>query len=100
MLFTFQFSSNWYLLSAAFLTGWLTIAIIRKKHLHKKEAKQQLLIGILGTAALALMELFAVSTNLWNYIPANWPAILWPTYFVAILFGYQLVRFVEKIVPH
>jgi uncharacterized membrane protein len=99
MIYTFQFSASWYLLFAAFLLGWLTIMLVRKKHFHGKEAKQQLLIGILGTVALASMEIFAVSTNLWNYMPANWPVILWPTYFVAILFGYQLLRVVEKIVP-
>lgn len=98
MAFTFAFSSSWYLLFAAFLLGWLTIAIIRKRHLHKKEAKQQLTIGVLGMCALAAMELFATSTNLWNYLPANWPVMLWPTYFVAILFGYQLLRLVERIV--
>jgi len=98
MAFTFQFSANWYILFTAFLIAWLAISIIRKKHFHRKEAKQQLLIGLLGTTALALMEVFAISTNLWNYLPANWPVILWPTYFVAILFGYQLLRLVEKII--
>jgi hypothetical protein len=42
------------------------------------------------------MEIFATSMNLWNYVPGNWPIILWPTYFVAILFGYQLLRLVER----
>ena len=46
--------------------------------------------------SLALMELFAVSTGLWNYTPGNWPVILWPTYFAAILFGYQLLRSIEQ----
>jgi len=45
------------------------------------------------------IEMFATSMNLWNYVPRNWPAILWPTYFVAILFGYQLLRLVEKVFP-
>jgi len=95
LVFIFQFSSSWYLLLAAFLLGWLTITLLRKKQLDRKEAKQQLL---LGTIALLCMEVFAVSTNLWTYAPDNWPVILWPTYFAAILFGYQLLRFVEKIV--
>jgi hypothetical protein len=50
--------------------------------------------------SLALMEFFAVSTGLWSYTPGNWPVILWPTYFVAILFGYQLLRSIESLFPH
>ena len=98
MVYIFQFSLSWYLLLIAFLLGWLSIIFLRKKQFDRKEAKQQLLLGILGTVALLCMEVFAVSTNLWNYVPDNWPVILWPTYFVAILFGYQLLRFVETIV--
>jgi len=97
MAFAFQFSSSWYALFLAFLLGWLIITITRRKHLTRKEVKQQLVISVLGLTALATMEFFATSTNLWNYAPANWPIILWPTYFVAILFGYQLLRLVEKI---
>ena len=97
-MFIFQFSSSWYLILAGFFLGWLSITLLRKKQLDRREAKQQLLLGILGIVALACMEFFAVSTNLWTYAPDNWPVILWPTYFVAILFGYQLLRFVEKVV--
>jgi hypothetical protein len=82
----------------AFLTGWLVIIFVRRKHTEKKEGKQQLVIGVLGSCSLVSMEIFAISMNLWNYTPTNWPVILWPTYFVAILFGYQLLRVVEKIV--
>ena len=97
-MFIFQFSSSWYLLLAGFFLGWLSITFLRKKQFDRREVKQQLLLGILGIVALACMEFFAVSTNLWTYAPDNWPVILWPTYFVAILFGYQLLRFVEKVV--
>jgi hypothetical protein len=72
------------------------LAIVRRKSTGKKEAKEQFILGLLGSCALLSMEIFATSTNLWNYVPRNWPIILWPTYFVAILFGYQLLRFVEK----
>lgn len=97
-MYTFQFNPSWYLLFAAFLIGWLSVTLYRKKLFDSKEARQQLLLGVLGMVALASMEFFAVSNNLWNYAPANWPVILWPTYFAAILFGYQLLRFVERIV--
>jgi hypothetical protein len=72
--------------------------IVRRKYSERRERKQQLVIGILGSCALVSMEVFATSMNLWSYTPTNWPVILWPTYFVAILFGYQLLRVVERIV--
>ena len=97
-MLTLQFSSSWYLLLAAFVLGWLIISLMRRRIFDRREARQQLLLGVLGIIALTSMEVFAVSTNLWNYEPDNWPVILWPTYFVAILFGYQLLRFVEKMI--
>jgi O-antigen/teichoic acid export membrane protein len=96
MAFDFHFSQSWYALFFAFLLAWLTLAIVRRKSTGKKEAKEQFILGLLGSCALLSMEIFATSTNLWNYVPRNWPIILWPTYFVAILFGYQLLRFVER----
>ena len=99
MTFVFEFSSSWYLLFVAFFLGWLAITIIMRKDLNLKEAKRQILVGVLGFSVLVAMEIFAVSTGLWTYYPANWPVMLWPTYITAILFGYQLLRLVEKIYP-
>ncbi len=96
MAFDVQFSQSWYVLFAAFLLAWLLLTIMRRKHMGRKEAKEQFVLGLLGSFALVSMEIFATSMNLWNYVPANWPVILWPTYFVAILFGYQLLRLVER----
>ena len=95
MSFAVQFSSSWYVLFFGFLLAWLMLAVLRRKHMEKKEAKEQFILGLLGSCALLSMEVFATSANLWNYVPLNWPVILWPTYFVAILFGYQLLRVVE-----
>lgn len=97
-MYTLQFGSSWFLLLAAFLVGWLMITLFRRKLFDRGEARQQVLLGVLGMIAMAGMEFFAVMNNLWNYVPGNWPVILWPTYFVAILFGYQLLRFVERMV--
>jgi O-antigen/teichoic acid export membrane protein len=96
MIFDVQFGISWYVLFFAFLLAWLMLAVLRRKHIAKKEAKEQLILGLLGSCALLSMEIFAASANLWHYVPGNWPVILWPTYFVAILFGYQLLRVVEK----
>lgn len=73
------------------------MSISRKSYGNRKEAKEQLCLALSGLLALLLMEIFATSTNLWHYNPENWPIILWPTYFVAILFGYQLLRFIEGL---
>ena len=96
MIFDIWFSPYWYVLFFAFLLAWLGLAVLRRKHITKKEAKEQFTLGLLGSCALLSTEIFAASMNLWNYVPRNWPVILWPTYFVAILFGYQLLRLVER----
>jgi hypothetical protein len=99
MPFIIEFSSSWYLLFIAFFLGWLALTLIIRKRLNLKEAKRQLLFGVFGLLVPISMEIFAVSTGLWTYFPANWPVILWPTYFIAILFAYQLLRFFEKMYP-
>ena len=96
----FDFNSNWYILLFAFLAAWAILLVVRRKWLAKHEVKQQIFLAFGGMISLALMEFFAVSTGLWNYTPGNWPVILWPTYFAAILFGYQLLRSIEGLIPH
>ena len=93
----FDFNSGWYVLFFAFLLGWGFLMVIRRKWQAKHEVKEQMLLAFGGMIALSLMEFFAVSMGLWNYTPGNWPVILWPTYFVAILFGYQMLRSVERV---
>ncbi|MCL4429828.1 MAG: hypothetical protein M1167_03645 [Chloroflexi bacterium] len=96
----FDFSSDWYVLLFSFLTAWAFLMVIRRKWQAKHEVKQQMFLAFGGMISLALMEFFAVSTGLWSYTPGNWPVILWPTYFAAILFGYQLLRSIEGLFPH
>jgi hypothetical protein len=96
----FEFNSNWYILLFAFLAAWAALFVVRRKWIAKQEIKQQVFLAFGGMLSLALMEFFAVSTGLWNYTPGNWPVILWPTYFAAILFGYQLLRSIESLIPH
>lgn len=91
-----DFNSAWYVLLLAFLGAWGLLTIVRRRFLSRHELKEQLFLAFGGMISLALMEFFAVSTGLWNYTPGNWPVILWPTYFAAILFGYQLLRSVES----
>jgi len=91
----FDFPQNWVILFFAFLLIWVVLLIIRKNN-GRKEVKEQVYLAVAGLFALFLMEVFATQSNLWHYIPGDWPVILWPTYFVAILFGYQLLRFIEE----
>lgn len=95
-VFFYNFSSSWYVLLFAFLGAWALLLIARRK-LNRHEIKEQIFLAAGGMTAMALMEFFAVSTGLWNYTPGNWPVILWPTYFAAILFGYQLLRSIEGL---
>lgn len=93
----FDFNSSWYILFFTFLSCWVTLLILRHNKIGKKEIKEQIFIGVSGMSAMVLMELFAVSIGLWDYVPGNWPVILWPTYVAAILFGYQLLRSIETL---
>lgn len=99
MSIVLQFNQMWYLLFFAFLLSWLVLLISRKGRGRGKEFKEQLCLALIGVFTLLLMEIFAVSMNLWYYVPGNWPIILWPTYLVGVLFGYQLVRFIEDFSP-
>jgi len=96
----FDFSSSWYVLLLSFLVAWAVLLFVRRKWKALHEVKEQVFLAFGGMMSLALMEFFAVSTGLWNYTPGNWPVILWPTYFVAILFGYQLLRSIEGLLFH
>ena len=98
MNIVFEFNSAWYILFIAFLISWITLMIIRRRSNNRREIKEQVFLALSGLSALVLMEFFAVSFNLWLYTPGNWPVILWPTYLVAILFGYQLLRSIESLV--
>jgi hypothetical protein len=68
----------------------------RKRSGRKSEFKEQVYLAVAGLFSLFLMEVFATQSNMWHYIPGDWPVILWPTYVAAILFGYQLLRFIEE----
>jgi hypothetical protein len=92
-----DFNSSWYVLLLAFLGAWALLLFARRKWKAIHEMKEQVFLALGGMISLAMMEFFAVSTGLWNYTPGNWPVILWPTYFAAILFGYQLLRSIEGL---
>ncbi|MCJ7423443.1 hypothetical protein MUP01_04140 [Candidatus Bathyarchaeota archaeon] len=93
-----QSGQSWYILFFAFLSLWFALTALRRSKGHQLEAKEQLSLALIGMVVLSLMEIFAVSTNLWHYVPGDWPMMLWPTYFAAILFGFQLLKLTESVI--
>jgi choline-glycine betaine transporter len=91
----FDFPQSWVILFFAFLLIWAVLFIVRNSK-GRREVKEQVYLAVAGLFSLFLMEVFATQSNLWHYIPGDWPVILWPTYVAAILFGYQLLRFIEE----
>ncbi|MFA5363802.1 MAG: hypothetical protein WC325_01305 [Candidatus Bathyarchaeia archaeon] len=97
MQLIFDIDPNWFILFFAFLSAWALLMLNRKRNGIKPNFKEQVYLAVAGLFSLVCMEVFATQTNLWHYIPGDWPVILWPTYVVAILFGYQLLRFIEEL---
>ncbi len=96
MQLLFEFPQNWVILFLVFLGIWVLLMFSRKKIGMKSEVKEQVYLAAAGLFSLFLMEVFATQSDMWHYIPGDWPVILWPTYVAAILFGYQLLRFIEE----
>jgi len=96
MQLIFDIDPNWFVLFFAFLGAWAVLMFSRKRNGKVNNVKEQVYLAAAGLFSMILMELFATQTNLWHYIPGDWPVILWPTYVAAILFGYQLLRFIEE----
>ena len=92
----FEFSQNWYIVFFSFAILWIILVIYRKSYRKKKEVKEQFTFALIGLIITFILENYAVSEDLWHYIPGDWPIILWPTYFVVVLFGYQLLKLIEK----
>jgi hypothetical protein len=67
----FDYNSSWYVLFFGFLAAWAVLLIALRKGPTKREAKEQVFLGLSGMLALGLMESFAVSTNLWHYTPGD-----------------------------
>ena len=91
-----EFPQNWVILFFAFFGAWAVLMLNRKRNGKQNNVKEQVYLAGAGLFSLFLMEVFATQSGLWHYIPGDWPVILWPTYVAAILFGYQLLRFIEE----
>ena len=96
MQLIFDSNPNWYVLFIAFIGAWAVLMLNRKRNGKKNNVKEQVYLSIGGLFSLVLMEIFSTQSDLWHYVPGDWPVLLWPTYVAAILFGYQLLRFIEE----
>jgi len=85
-----DFPANWYFLFAFGLVVWLAFSFVRKS------IAGNLLFGLTGLVFAVAVELIGVGAGLWNYAGGNWPAILWPSYFVFSMAIYQAFRVVEE----
>ena len=96
MQLVFDFDPNWFVLFFGFLGACAVLMFYRKRKGNNSSVKEQFFLSIGGLTSMVLMELFATQFNLWHYLPGDWPVILWPSYVAAILFGYQLLRFIAE----
>ncbi|PVX25995.1 MAG: hypothetical protein CW691_02875 [Candidatus Bathyarchaeum sp.] len=96
MQLIFDVDPNWFVLFFGFLGAWAVLIINRRRNGKQNNFKEQVYLAAAGLTSMVLMELFATQTDLWHYLPGDWPIILWPTYVAAILFGHQLLRFIEE----
>ena len=83
---------GWYVLIAMFLAVWIVLSVYRKD----RKLLPQLVLGIIMTALAFVVEIIGISLGLWDYATGNWPAILWPTYFVTALLFYQITMLITK----
>jgi len=97
MQLIFDFNLNWFVLFFSFIGAWAVLILNRKRKGQSSSVKEQFFLSIGGLFSMVLMEVFSTQSGLWHYIPGDWPVILWPTYVAAILFGYQLLRFIEDV---
>ncbi len=97
----FDFNSNWYILLFAFLAAWALLLVVRRKWLVKHEVKQQVFLSFRRhdfTGAHGVLCRIDGTMELYTWELANYSYGL-PD-FVAILFGYQLLRSIESLFPH
>lgn len=92
-----DFPPGWWVILAIICTIYLTFYFLRKKR-RKGELGIQLILGIVVVILAFLIEFVAVSLGIWNYVPGNWPIVLWFAYFGIGLAGFQIHMKIEEII--
>ena len=96
MFMYFAFPSGWWVLLGMIFIPYLILFFLRDGVSRHNEYRPQLLFAVSALAIAFLMEVAAVSLGLWNYVPGNWPIVLWPAYFGVGLLGYQIGKVIER----
>lgn len=92
------FHPGWYVVIGIPLTIWILISVYRKNYKDGKEVYRQILMGFTGMGLGIFTEFLAVNMDLWHYGGGDWPVILWFTYFLCAIAGYQIVKMLQDVV--
>ncbi len=92
-----QFPSGWWVILAIIYLPYILLFFSRKSYQNKKEIKTQLLFGVASLIIAFIIEVVAISLNVWTYFPGNWPIILWVCYFGGGLMSYQVIKKIEEL---
>lgn len=83
---------GWYYIAAFLIAVWIGLMWYRKDY----KMRRQLAVGLVVTLLALTIEFIAVFNGVWNYVPGNWPIILWPHYFLSGMVMFQIVRLFDK----
>ena len=92
MAIYFEWGVGWYYVTAFILAIWIGLMVYRKNY----KLRAQITVGTITLVLSFVAENIAVSQGIWNYVPGNWPLILWFIYFLMGMTAYQIVKTVEK----
>ena len=89
----FNFSAGWWIIVGLLAAIWLGLWIYRRVF-SLKELRQQIITGFITLALTVVVEVIAISLDLWEYSSGNWPVVLWLAYFIEGLGAYHVIRLV------
>jgi len=89
-----SFPSGWWVILGVVYGIYLGTYLLRKKKTNR--VWPQIKLGIITVIVGFLIEYVAVFLGLWNYVPGNWPVVLWIGYFGVGLAGYQISKKLEE----
>ena len=92
----FNFPSGWWVI-LGIIFGLYFLAFLSRKERKKNELGVQITLGFIVLVLAFIIEFTAVSMGLWNYVPGNWPIVVWFGYFGVALTGYQINKKVEEV---
>ncbi len=92
-----DFPPGWWVILAIICSIYL-IFYFSRNNKRKGEVGIQLILGFVVLILAFFIEFVAVSMGIWNYVPGNWPVVLWVAYFGVGLAGFQIHMKIEEII--